>query len=81
MNKIFLPYEWVAVVIGSIALIVTFSNLLHIIHLSQFMRLILQSIIFLSLGIMTLRERKVLGISRCFVAFSFLSLRGRIIRI
>lgn len=62
MKKIFLPYEWVAVVIGSIALIVTFFNLLHIIHLSQFMRLILQSIIFLSLGIMTIRERKVLGV-------------------
>ncbi|WP_194747870.1 hypothetical protein [Staphylococcus chromogenes] len=62
MNKIFLPYEWVAVVIGSIELIVTFLNLLHLIHLTQFVRLILQSIIFLSLGIMTLRERKVLGI-------------------
>lgn len=62
MKKIFLPYEWVAVVIGSIALIVTFLNLLHLIHLTQFVRLILQSIIFLSLGIMTLRERKVLGI-------------------
>lgn len=62
MYKIFLPYEWVAVVIGSIALIVTFLNLLHLIHLTQFVRLILQSIIFLSLGIMTLRERKVLGI-------------------
>ncbi|PTG10726.1 hypothetical protein BU646_05745 [Staphylococcus chromogenes] len=62
MKKIFLPYEWVAVVIGSIALIVTFSNLLHLIDLSQFVRLIFQSIIFLSLGIMTMRERKVLGI-------------------
>lgn len=62
MNKIFLTYEWVAVVIGSIALIVTFFNLLHLIHLSQFVRLILQSIIFLSLGIVTIRERKVLGI-------------------
>lgn len=61
MYKIFLPYEWVAAVIGSIALIVTFSNLLHIIHFSQFVRLMLQSIIFLSLGIMALRERKVLG--------------------
>lgn len=69
MNKIFLPYEWVAVVIGSIALIVTFLNLLHIIHLSQFMRLILQSIIFLSLGIMTLRERKVLGIFAMLCGF------------
>ncbi|UXS68111.1 hypothetical protein MUA19_01375 [Staphylococcus chromogenes] len=62
MKKIFLPYEWAAVVIGSIALIVTFFNILHIIHLSQFMRLILQSIIFLSLGIMTMREYKFLGI-------------------
>ena len=62
MKKIFFPYEWVAVAIGSIALIVTFFNLLHLIHLSQFVRLIFQSIIFLSLGIMTMRERKFLGV-------------------
>ena len=61
MKKIFLPYEWIALVIGSVAIIVTFSHILHIIHLSQFVRNILQSIIFLSLGIITFREHKVLG--------------------
>ena len=63
MRKIFLPHEWIALVIGSVVIIVTFSHMLHIIHLSQFVRNILQSIIFLSFGIMTFRERKVLGIA------------------
>ncbi|AJC95136.1 hypothetical protein [Staphylococcus hyicus] len=61
MKKIFLTYEWVAVILGTIVLVILCLNMAHIIRLELSLKLTFQAFIILTIGLISIRTRKWLG--------------------
>ncbi|WP_274315307.1 hypothetical protein [Staphylococcus hyicus] len=61
MKKVFLTYEWVAVILGTIVLVILCLNMAHIIRLELSLKLIFQAFIILTIGLISIRTRKWLG--------------------
>lgn len=62
MKRIFLPYEWLAFILGTIVLMILCLNMLQIIQFNLSIKFILQALIILTIGIISIRTRKWLGI-------------------
>ncbi|MCO4328740.1 hypothetical protein [Staphylococcus hyicus] len=62
MKKVFLTYEWVAVILGTIVLVILCLNMAHIIRLELSFKLIFQAFIILTIGLISIRTRKWPGI-------------------
>ncbi|MCE5154326.1 hypothetical protein [Staphylococcus hyicus] len=61
MKKVFLTYEWVAVILGTIVLVILCLNMAHIIRLELSLKLTFQAFIILTIGLISIRTRKWLG--------------------
>lgn len=62
MKRIFLPYEWLAFILGTIILVILCLNMLQIIQFNLSIKFILQALIILTIGVISIRTRKWLGI-------------------
>lgn len=62
MKRIFLPYEWLAFILGTIILMILCLNMLQIIQFNLSIKFILQALIILTIGVIFIRTRKWLGI-------------------
>ncbi|SUK04883.1 Uncharacterised protein [Staphylococcus agnetis] len=62
MKRIFLPYEWLAFILGTIVLMILCLNMLQIIQFNLSIKFILQALIILTIGVISIRTRKWLGI-------------------
>lgn len=62
MKRIFLPYEWLAFILGTIILMILCLNMLQIIQFNLSIKFILQALIILTIGVISIRMRKWLGI-------------------
>ena len=62
MKRIFLPYEWLAFILGMIILVILCLNMLQIIQFNLSIKFILQALIILTIGVISIRTRKCLGI-------------------
>ncbi|UXU55243.1 hypothetical protein MUA95_01535 [Staphylococcus agnetis] len=62
MKRIFLPYEWLAFILGTIVLMILCLNMLKIIQFNLSIKFILQALIILTIGVISIRTRKWLGI-------------------
>ncbi|KFE42153.1 hypothetical protein [Staphylococcus agnetis] len=62
MKRIFLPYEWLAFILGTSVLMILCLNMLQIIQFNLSIKFILQALIILTIGIISIRTRKWIGI-------------------
>ncbi|MCO4339606.1 hypothetical protein MTQ94_10955 [Staphylococcus agnetis] len=62
MKRIFLPYEWLALILGTIILVILCLNMLQIIQFNLSIKFILQALIILTIGVISIRTREWLGI-------------------
>lgn len=62
MKRIFLPYEWLAFILGTIILVILCLNMLQFIQFNLSIKFILQALIILTIGVISIRTRKWLGI-------------------
>lgn len=72
MKRIFLPYEWLAFILGTIVLMILCLNMLQIIQFNLSIKFILQALIILTIGIISIRTRKWLGILTLIVGIVLL---------